>query len=125
MSRSDRLGTPTNDGWIGSPRYDLCFFSGSLLVPGVLWVAFHAGALTGVAVYVIFQLLFNMPHNFQTWTLTVMDKGDRAAHGRRYAVAAAVLLAVFGGTLLTSPQVAYPWLPGAGLVPQPQPRRRA
>lgn len=97
-------------GWIVSRGYDLAFFSGSLLVPAVLWAAFHLGFLTGVAVYVIFQLLFNMPHNFQTWTMTVLDREDRKKHGVRYAAALAVLLAAFGGAQVFSPTVVYPWL---------------
>lgn len=96
--------------WIVSRRFDVAFFFASLLVPLALWAGFSAGFLTGVAVYVLFQLLLNMPHNFQTWTLSVFDPGDRAKHGRRYAIASVVCLLVFGVPMVLSPQGVYPYV---------------
>jgi hypothetical protein len=80
---------------IVSPRYDAAFFTGSLLLPALLWAGFQVGWLSGIAVFAIFQLLFNLPHNFQTWTLTVLDPADRARNGRRYLIAAAALCTLF------------------------------
>lgn len=96
--------------WIVSRGYDLIFFSGSVAVPLVLWAAFTNGWMTGVAVYVAFQLLFNMPHNVQTWTMSLLDDADREKNGRRYVIAFGVIVALFGGTMLLSPTGAYPWL---------------
>jgi len=96
--------------WIVSPRYDTAFFTASLAVPMLLWVGFSFGFLTGVAVYAIFQLAFNMPHNFQTWTLSVLDPGDRKKHGRRYVLAALVILGVLGLPMALSPDGVYPWV---------------
>jgi hypothetical protein len=96
--------------WIVSAPYDCLFFSGSLAIPAVLWLAFHLSLLSGIAVYALFQLLFNMPHNFQTWTLTLLDPEDRARHGRRYALAALAIFVAFGGALWLSPKLIYPWL---------------
>ncbi len=101
---------PGRDAWIVGARYDTLFFTASLLVPLLLWAGFSVGWLTGVAVYVLFQLLFNMPHNFQTWTLSVLDPRDRSAHGRRYLVASAVCLAVLGIPMMVSPEGVYPWV---------------
>lgn len=98
------------DGWVVSARYDTLFFTASLAVPLMLWVGFSVGVLTGVAVYVLFQLLFNMPHNFQTWTLSILDPADRDKHGRRYLVAAVVCLAVLGVPMALSPKGVYPWV---------------
>lgn len=96
--------------WIVSRRYDTAFFSASLVLPLLLWPAFAFGWMTGVAVYATFQLAFNLPHNFQTWTMSVLDDADRASHGRRYALAFAVCLLVFGGSMLLSPTGVYPWV---------------
>ncbi len=96
--------------WVVSARYDATFFTASLGVPLLLWAGFAHGLLTGVAVYVAFQLLFNMPHNFQTWTMSVLDPADRRAHGRRYLVAAAVCLGVLGIPMALSPDGVYPWV---------------
>jgi hypothetical protein len=104
------LTATTAGPWIVGPRYDTLFFTASLLVPLTLWAGFSVGLLTGVAVYVLFQLLFNMPHNFQTWTMSVMDPADRAKHGRRYLVAAVVCLAVLGLPMAFSPDGVYPWV---------------
>ncbi len=96
--------------WIVGNRYDLLFFSGSVAVPLLLWAGFSYGFLTGVAVYAIFQLLFNMPHNVQTWTMSAFDDEDRKKNGRRYFVALAVITLLFGGAMLVSPTGVYPWL---------------
>ncbi|MCB9610999.1 MAG: hypothetical protein H6722_00885 [Sandaracinus sp.] len=96
--------------WIVSSRFDTLFFTASLAVPLLLWVGFEIGFLTGVAVYALFQLLFNLPHNFQTWTMSVLDAKDRATHGRRYVIAAIVCLAVLGLPMALSPTVVYPWV---------------
>jgi hypothetical protein len=94
--------------WIVSPRYDAVFFAGSVVVPLALWAGFSIGWLTGVAVFGAFQLLFNMPHNVQTWTMSVLDRDDRAKNGRRYLVALLVIVAIFGGTMTLSPDLAFP-----------------
>src|SRR5437588_2550022 len=104
------LARPPSAGWIVSPAYDTAFFTGSLLVPALLWAGFQLGFLTGVAVFAIFQLLFNLPHNFQTWTLTVLDEKDRARNGRRYAIALVAVLAIFVAPMLLSPTVVFPWV---------------
>lgn len=96
--------------WIVARSYDLLFFSGSVLVPLALWAAFTYGVLTGVGVYLAFQLLFNMPHNVQTWTMSVFDEPDRAKNGRRYLTALLVIAGVFGAAMTLSPEGAYPWL---------------
>ena len=101
---------PPASGWIVSPHYDLLFFSGSCLVPLAIWAAFEAGWLTGVAVFVIFQLAFNLPHNFQTWTLTVLDRGDRARNGRTYLTAAVAIALVLTLPLIFSPEGLFPWV---------------
>ena len=99
---------PQGQPWIVSRRFDVTFFCASLAVPLLLWVGFSAGWLTGVAVYVLFQVLFNLPHNFQTWTLSVLDPADRARNGRRYVIASAICLSVIGGPMVLSPDVVYP-----------------
>ena len=101
---------PAARGFIVSPRYDALFFTGSLLVPAILWAAFQVGFLSGVAVFAIFQLAFNLPHNFQTWTLTLLDSRDRARSGRRYAVALFAIVVVFIVPMLLSPTVVFPWV---------------
>ncbi|MBL9037428.1 MAG: hypothetical protein JNG84_02830 [Archangium sp.] len=100
----------TNTGWIVSPRYDTLFFTASLAAPLLLWAGFSAGWLTGIAVYAIFQLAFNLPHNFQTWTLSVLDHDDRTRNGRTYLIAAVVTLLVLGLPMLLSPDGVYPWV---------------
>jgi hypothetical protein len=97
-------------GWIVSARYDTIFFTASLLVPALLWGGFQAGFLTGVAVFVIFQLAFNMPHNFQTWTLTVLDEKDRARNGRAYLWALAAMVLLFVVPMLAAPTTVFPWM---------------
>jgi hypothetical protein len=97
-------------GWIVAPGYDVCMFIGSLLVPLMLWVAFAFGWMTGVAVYATFQLAFNMPHNFQTWTMSILDADDRAKHGRRYAAAVVVIALVLGVPMIASPTIVWPWV---------------
>lgn len=97
-------------GWIVSARYDTAFFTASLVVPFSLWAAFSANLMTGVAVYVTFQLLFNMPHNFQTWTLTVLDQEDRAKNWRVYVTAAVTVVLVLGVPMVVSPNGLYPWV---------------
>ncbi len=97
-------------GWIVSPRYDSLFFTGSLLAPALLWVGFSLGWLTGVAVFAVFQLAFNLPHNFQTWTLTILDPTDRARNARRYLIAMALVALVFLLPLLVSPGGVFPWM---------------
>ncbi len=97
-------------GWIVSPRYDTLFFTASVFVPMLLWAAFSVDLLTGVGVYLAFQLAFNMPHNFQTWTMSILDGEDRAKNGKRYLIAAIVILAVFGIPMLLSPDGVYPWV---------------
>ena len=96
--------------WIVSGRYDTLFFTASVLVPLLLWAGFSVGLLTGVTVYAALQLIFNMPHNFQTWTMSVLDPTDRKKHGRRYLVAALVTLAVLGLPMAFSPDGVYPWV---------------
>jgi hypothetical protein len=103
----------TSTGWIVSPRYDTLFFTASLAAPLLLWAAFSLNLMTGVAVYVAFQLAFNMPHNFQTWTVSVLDAEDRGKYGRRYAVAFAVCLLVLGLPMVLSPDGVYPWVRNA------------
>src|SRR3954464_9958699 len=97
-------------GFIVSRRYDTTFFTASLALPLLLWAAFSFGLMTGVAVYATFQLAFNLPHNFQTWTLSVLDEEDRRKHGRRYAVALAVCVLVFALPMALSPDGVYPWV---------------
>ena len=101
---------PLGQGWIVSPRYDTVFFTASVAVPLLLWAAFEVGFMTGVAVYVTFQLVFNMPHNFQTWTLTVLDPEDRRQNGVRYLVAFAACCLVLGVPMVLSPDGVYPWV---------------
>ena len=98
------------DGWIVSRGYDLGFFILSLAAPMLLWAAFGAGWITGVAVYVVFQIAFNMPHNVQTWTMSIFDARDRAQNGRRYAIALGVIVALFLATMALSPDLAFPLL---------------
>lgn len=101
---------PPKTPWIVSAPYDLTFFVGSLALPLMMWVAFTNGWMTGLAVYLAFQLLFNMPHNVQTWTMTVLDGEDRGKNGRRYLVAAGVIVGLFGGSMILSPGFLYPLL---------------
>lgn len=96
--------------WIVARGYDLLFFSGSVVVPLALWAAFTYGLLTGVGVYLAFQLLFNMPHNVQTWTMSVFDEPDRKKNGRRYLVALLVIAGLFGAAMVASPTGLYPLL---------------
>jgi hypothetical protein len=98
------------NGFIVSARYDTLFFTGSLLVPLGLWAAFSIGWMTGVAVYATFQLAFNLPHNFQTWTLSLLDEGDRAKNGRRYVIALAACILIFAVPMVLSPDGVYPWV---------------
>jgi hypothetical protein len=108
MNAISTLASTKAPVWIVDRGYDLGFFILSLAAPLLLWAAFGAGWLTGVAVYGIFQIAFNMPHNVQTWTMSVFDRQDRAKNGRRYAIALAVILLLFGGTIAVSPGVAFP-----------------
>src|SRR4051812_20736719 len=98
------------EGWIVSPLYDSLFFTGSLLVPALLWAGFQAGWLTGIAVFAIFQLAFNLPHNFQTWTLTLLDPIDRARNKRAYSIATLLVAIVFLAPVFLSPDVIFPWV---------------
>jgi hypothetical protein len=102
--------SPMPPGWIVNPRYDTLLFTASLAVPMALWAAFSMGMMTGVAVYVTFQLAFNLPHNFQTWTMSVLDDEDRGKNGRAYGIAAAVILLVLGVPMVVSPEGIYPWV---------------
>jgi hypothetical protein len=97
-------------GWIVNPRYDTLLFTASLAVPVAMWGAFSIGWMTGVAVYVTFQLAFNLPHNFQTWTMSVLDGEDRAKNGRAYGIAAVVILLALGIPMVASPEGIYPWV---------------
>lgn len=101
---------PPRTAWIVSAPYDVVFFVASVAVPLVFWWAFSFGWMTGVAVYATFQLLFNMPHNVQTWTMSIFDRADRKKNGRRYLIAFAVIVAVFAGTKQLSPDGAYVWV---------------
>ena len=96
--------------WIVSPSYDVVFFIASLLVPLTLWAAFHIGLISGVVVFILFQLLFNMPHNVQTWTMSVFDRDDRQKNWARYAVAFAIIVLLFGIPMLVSPSGVLPWV---------------
>jgi hypothetical protein len=97
-------------GFIVSRRYDTTFFTASLALPLVLWAAFSFGLMTGVAVYATFQLAFNLPHNFQTWTMSILDEEDRRKNGRRYAIALVVCVLVFALPMALSPDGVYPWV---------------
>lgn len=101
---------PPAGRWIVSARYDTLFFTASLLVPFALWGAFSLGWMTGLAVYVTFQLAFNMPHNFQTWTMSLLEPEDRARHGRIYLGVAILALVVLGVPMALSPEGFYPWV---------------
>jgi hypothetical protein len=96
--------------FIVSPAYDVTFFFASLAAPLLLWGAFGLGWLTGVAVYAVFQLAFNLPHNAQTWTMSIFDDEDRSKNGRRYAIALGIILVVFAVPALLSPEGVAPWL---------------
>lgn len=111
MSAAPSQALPSaKSAWIVGPRYDLAFFSLSLAFPVGLWALYSVHVLGAIGVYLAFQLAFNMPHNVQTWTMSIFDRDDRAAHRTRYVVAFLTIVTLFGGAIALSPTGAYPWL---------------
>lgn len=66
-----------------------------------------------LGLYVAFQLFFNLPHNAQTWTLTVMEPGHLLQHRARYWGSVGVALLLLVGTMALSPGWAWPLLNSA------------
>ncbi len=101
--------------WLVGPRYDLLWFFASMAVPyamALFYLAVGPGPnkVVVLGLYVAFQLLFNLPHNAQTWTLTVMEPAELTAHRARYWGSVVVTVALLGGTMALSPKEAWPLL---------------
>jgi hypothetical protein len=102
-------------GWIVSPGYDLRWFLGSALIPFGFWALAAAtdtvgGVPTAIVCFLGFQLLFNMPHNLQTWVMSYLDVGQRARYRTELIRGALVVVAVVGGAALISPRGLYFWV---------------
>jgi hypothetical protein len=100
----------TRAPWIVSARYDGGFFTGSVLVPLVLWLGFSLGLWSGVALYVLFQLAFNLPHHIQTWSMSVLDEQTRATEKARYLFWGTLMFVGLALPMTWSPQGIYPWV---------------
>jgi len=94
--------------WIVSPRFDGAFFIGSVAVPLALWAGFQFGFWSGVALYVLFQLAFNLPHHMQTWSMSFADRDTRTAQGRRFIAWGATVALALGLPMWLSPDHLYP-----------------
>ena len=94
-------------------RFDLGWFFASMAVPYAMALG-YAFAGPGpnkqvvVAIYVAFQLLFNMPHNAQTWTLTFMEPAELQDHATRYWGSVMVMAGVLVLAMGLSPDTGWP-----------------
>src|SRR5688572_3222584 len=101
--------TAPRSPYLVSPRYDAVWFLGSMAVPYVMALVYW---VTGpgpnkqvvVALYVAFQLLFNLPHNAQTWSLTVLEGHERNAHPGRYWGSVLVATGLLVSSMALSPR---------------------
>ena len=88
--------------WIVGKRYDLAFFTGSVLasplLAGVfvlLVYGFHVSLLNGaLLVYFAFTLIFDAPHIFQTFSRTHADPAEFARHRTLHLTLLPVLVAM-------------------------------
>lgn len=96
--------------WIVDARIDIGTQLLCLLGPLLLWASFASNLLAGAIVYVLFQILLNMPHNFQTWTLSLLDPVDRQKYGAHYLKVAVLFIIILGTTMALSPQGVFPYL---------------
>ena len=101
--------------WLVSPKYDLSFFSGSVLVSPFLfgiyyfWSQLNPGAEHRAAlfVYMIYAAILDYPHIMQTFSRTHKDKLEYNRHKKRINYS---LVIIFGLTILagiTGHAVAY------------------
>ncbi|MBI5497026.1 MAG: hypothetical protein HY904_18575 [Deltaproteobacteria bacterium] len=109
---------PSGSGFLVSARFDITWFFASMAISyGMMAIYLVAGPgpqkSVVVGLYLAFQLLFNMPHNAQTWTLTVLEPAELAAHRARYLGSLVVTLVLLGGTMAASPAVGWPLLNSA------------
>ena len=91
--------------WILGPRADASFILGGVAISAAMALA---GALGGARtigwLFLLFQAGFNLPHYFQTLTLTYLDPEMRRRERRRLALLAAIsLLLPLGALLAPSP----------------------
>lgn len=105
-------------GWIVDRRYDLRWFLLSAVIPFGFWALASltesiGGVPTVLVCFLAFQLLFNMPHNLQTWVMSYLDVGQRRRYRVQLVRGAAVVAAVVGGTALVSPKFLYFWVSNA------------
>ena len=99
-------------------RFDLTWFFASMAVSYAMagfYVLVGPGPNKAVVVgiYLAFQLLFNMPHNAQTWTLTVLEPSEFQGHKARYLGSVVVALALLVSTMALSPGMGWPLLNSA------------
>ncbi|MHB8416448.1 MAG: hypothetical protein ACYDCL_00120 [Myxococcales bacterium] len=76
--------------WILGRRADSALLLGGLALSAVFAVAGRFGGAAALGwLFLLFQAGFNLPHYFQTYTLTYLDPGARAKHrGKLLALAA-------------------------------------
>ncbi|HUB05872.1 MAG TPA: hypothetical protein VMB50_02665 [Myxococcales bacterium] len=81
--------------WILGPRADSALLLGGLGLSAALAAAGHFGGAAALAwVFLLFQAGFNLPHYFQTYTLTYFDREARRTHGRRLLALALISICV-------------------------------
>jgi len=109
---------PPRSPYLVSARYDAVWFLGSMAVPYAMGLVYwlvgpgeHKQVV--VALYVAFQLLFNLPHNAQTWSLTVLEPHERQSHARRYQGSILLAVGLLAGTMALSPTWGWPLLNSA------------
>jgi hypothetical protein len=108
-------GSSASSPYLVNARFDFTWFFASMAVSyamaGIyLLLGPGPNKMVVVGIYVGFQLLFNMPHNAQTWTLTVLEPNHLQAHRTRYLGSLVVALALLVGTMAVSPTVGWPFL---------------
>jgi hypothetical protein len=87
--------------WILGPRADATFVLGGVVISGAMALAgILGGARTIGWLFLLFQAGFNLPHYFQTFTLTYLDAEMRHRERRRLAILGAASLLLPLGALL-------------------------
>jgi hypothetical protein len=91
--------------WILGPRADASFILGGVGLSAAMALVGAVGGAGAIAwLFLLFQAGFNLPHYFQTFTLTYLDPETRRRQRRRLAMLGALaLLLPLGALLAPSP----------------------